>query len=47
MKKYKGNNYYKSGEGKIERTLIYRLINNIIEGENLIGKLVQSLYKYY
>lgn len=47
MKKYKGNNYYESDEGKIERTLIYGLINNIIEGENLTGKLVQSLYKYY
>ena len=47
MKKYKGNNYYKSDEGKIERTLIYGLINNIIEGENFTEKLVQSLSKYY
>ena len=30
MIKYKGNDYYESEEGKIERTLIYGLINNII-----------------
>lgn len=45
MIKYKGDDYYESEEGKIERTLIYGLINNIIESENLIEKLMQSLYK--
>lgn len=39
MNKYKKSNYYKSDEGKIERTLIYGLINNIINHvNNLINK---------
>ena len=36
MNKYKGNDYYESREGKIERTLIYGLINNIISHVNYL-----------
>lgn len=36
MIKYKGNDYYESEEGKIERTLIYGLINNIISHVNYL-----------
>lgn len=36
MIKYKGNDYYVSEEGKIERTLIYGLINNIINHVNYL-----------
>ena len=36
MIKYKGNDYYASEEGKIERTLIYGLINNIINHVNYL-----------
>jgi len=36
MIKYNGNDYYVSEEGKIERTLIYGLINNIINHVNYL-----------
>lgn len=36
MIKYKGNDYYESDEGRIERTLIYGLINNIINHVNYL-----------
>ena len=36
MIKYRGNDYYLSEEGKIERTLIYGLINNIISHVNYL-----------
>lgn len=36
MIKYNGNDYYVSEEGKIERTLIYGLINNIISHVNYL-----------
>ena len=37
MIRYKGNNYYRRTKvGKIERTLIYGLINNIINHVNYL-----------